>query len=175
MTRSASHHRPGKPLSALGQSTRRHYRNGSHYRHPHLDNAKRRPARDATIGTRRRRRARGSRRFAGCPKGPACVDGDPTGIGPATRPASRWTAYADGPSGQACASQRGAIIGARNHYRHTCHMTSSQYRRVKPLSAHVRANASPHWCPPKPLRSHYRHAQSGSKTPLDRTVLAKAE
>ena len=57
-----------KSLSALGQSTRHHYRHGSHYRHPYPNDAKPRPPRDATIGTRGKRRARGSRRFPGCPK-----------------------------------------------------------------------------------------------------------
>ena len=126
MTRSASHHRPGRPLSALGQSTRRHYRNGSHYRHPYLDDAKRRPARDATIGTRRRRRARGSRRFTGCPRGPACMDADPTRISPATRPASGWTAYAGG------AQWVGLRVTTRSHF-----------RRARPLSAHVSYDVEP--------------------------------
>ena len=67
-----------------------------------------------------------------------------------------------GPVGIAYASQRGAVIGKRSHYRHTCHMTPSHYRRVKPLSAHVRDNASPHCRTPHTLRSHYRHAQSVS-------------
>ena len=91
-----------------------------------------------------------------------------------------------GPVGIACVSQREAIIGMRGHYRHTCQMTPSHYRRVKPLSAHVRDSASPHWRTPQRCeaiigthspyrrsrpteRCHYRHAQ-----PLSAHVIRRA-
>ena len=41
-----------------------------------------------------------------------------------------------GPVGIAYVPQRRAIIGMRSHNWHTCDMTPSHYRRVKPLSAH---------------------------------------
>ena len=43
--------------------------------------------------------------------------------------------------------------------RHTCQMTPSRTRRVKPVSAHVSDNASHHWRACQTLRGHYRRAQ----------------
>ena len=161
--RSASPRRREKPLSALGQSTLRHHRRGSHYRRPYSDDAQRRPARDATIGTCGNDVLGGHGGSSVARKNPPVKTPiRPEPVRPRGPPPD-GRRMVTGPVGIAYASQRGATIGMRSLYRHTCHMTPSHYRRVKPLSAHVRDDASPHWCPPQPRRSHYRHAQSGSK------------
>ena len=157
MTRSAGRRRPEKPLSALDQTTRRHYRHGSPYRRPFPNDAKPRPARGATIGTRGRRRARGH-------------DGSSVArktrlrrrrtdqIGPATRPTLRWTAHTDEPSGYRL------CVTTRRHYRHARPLSAHVSNDAEPLSARraiIGARArqrEPPLAYAPTLRSHYWHA-----------------
>ena len=89
-------------------NARRHYQHGSRYRRPQSNNAELWSARDATIGTREKRRARGSRRFTGHPRGLAGVDAAATIIGPAARPPQDGRRTLTGPEGFAHVYQRPA-------------------------------------------------------------------